>query len=231
MEVTPARGLRPASLRLAGLLFCFLTALAQADTITASAAGQFGAGVTADQLTASGGLWAFSFDLDSNPTAANTDAFSFDAPFSGFSYLLNGSAIAVSPDSIRFFTSDDGGLFTLFFGPETGFLNGIPIPEFSFSGAQVFSGTPASPTISPGSYSISDALYSDAINFDDEGASGTVFLTTTPAPVPEPSALWLCATGGAWVMVLRRKSRKECAPEPHSARPLSIDYLTRMGCD
>jgi len=52
-------------------------------------------------------------------------------------------------------------------------MNGMPIPEFSFSGDQVFSGPSTSPTILPGVYPIADALYSDALNFDDEGASAT----------------------------------------------------------
>ncbi len=202
--------------RMAWLVLCLATASARADLLTVSVSGQFGAGVTADELAASSGLWALSFEIDSNPAAADTDAFSFDAPFSDFSYLLNGSPVAVSPDSIRFFDSSDGGLFTLFFGPETGFMNGVPIPEFSFSGGEVFSGTSVSPTIIPGSYPVTDALYSDALNYDDEGASGTVVISpAAPSTVPEPSMGMLLLTVAILALVLRkgriisdRKTRK-----------------------
>jgi RHS repeat-associated protein len=196
---------------------CFLLAAlalygaspARADIIySVSVSGQFGSGVTADQLAAPDGTWALSFDVDSNPAATNTDAFSFDAPFSDFTYLLNGSAVAVSPQSIRLYESGDGGLFTLFFGPETGFFNGMPIPEFSFSGGQVFSGTPGSPMILPGSYPVSDVTYSDAINYDDEGASGTVTIAAPQSTVPEPSTFRLILTGVSLTLFARiRKFR------------------------
>jgi len=104
-----------------GPLLCLVlwatAAPARADILTVSAAGQFGPGVIADQLAAPGASWALTFMVDSNPAAANSDPFSFDAPFSGFTYLLGGSAVAGSPESIRFFDSGDGGLFTVFFGP------------------------------------------------------------------------------------------------------------------
>jgi hypothetical protein len=158
---------RSTSLRLAWVMLCASAVPASASTLTMSVSGQFGPGVSADQLAAPNALWALSFTVDSNPAAANSDALGFDAPFSAFTYMLSGSAVAVSPGEIRFFTSANGGLFTIFFGPETGFLNGMPIPEFSFSGGQVFSGTTASPTVIPGSYPVSDVIYSDAINFDD----------------------------------------------------------------
>jgi hypothetical protein len=185
-----------------------VTGTVTASPLTVSVSGQFGAGVTADQLAAPDGTWALSFDVDSNPAAANTDMFSFDAPFSDFSYLLNGSAIAVSPESSRFFTSDDGGLFTLFFGPETGFFDGMPIPEFSFSGDQVFSGTPDVPTILPSSYPVTDVTYSDAINFDDEGASGTVTISAAaPTTVPEPSSFALVSIIVAVTFLAARRRR------------------------
>jgi hypothetical protein len=182
---------------------------ARADTLLVSVSGQFGAGVTADQLAAPDATWALRFDVDSNPVAANTDFFSFDTPFSSFTYLLNGSPLAVTPQSIRFFDSSDGGLLTVFFGPETGFVNGTPIPEFSLSGDQVFSGTPGSPMILPGSYPVSDALYSDAINFDDEGASGTVSVATSTSTVPEPCSFILLLTAGLFCLMIQLYQKRE----------------------
>ena len=206
--MSPSRAFLVTFLRFSSLAFCAGTMSLSAATLIVSVSGQFGSGMSADEFAAPDATWALSFDVDSNPADENTDAFSFDAPFSDFSYLLNGSAIAVSPESIRFFTSDDGGLFTVFFGPETGFFNGMPIPEFSFSGNQVFSGTTNSPTILPGSYPIADATYSDAANFDDEGASGTVTISSpAPSVVPEPSTFALFLTALA-IMCLGARLRR-----------------------
>jgi hypothetical protein len=78
---------------------------------------------------------------------------------------LNGANVAVAPASIRFYNNAAGGLFTLFFGPESGFLNGQPIPELSFEGDQAFTGALSNPTFASGSFSVGDWTYSDALNF------------------------------------------------------------------
>jgi RHS repeat-associated protein len=199
------------------------TVSARADTLTVSVSGQFGADVLADQTAAPSQTWGISFAVDSNPSAANTDPFSFDAPFTGFSYLLDGVPVAVTPDSIRFFDSADGGLFTVFFGPETGFMNGMPIPEFSFSGDQVFSGMAASPTILPGSYPVSDVTYSDALNYDDEGASGTVAISGGWATVPEPSSIWLFLMPACLALFAGRRRP--------GTRPEALKHLLRRAVD
>lgn len=179
-----------------------------AAPLAVSVSGQFGVAVTADSLAGPGDSWTISFDIDSSPVTANADALGFDAPFSDFSYLLNGSAVAVSPESIRLYTTTGGGLFTVFFGSETGFYNGQPIPEFTFSGNQVFLGTTSNPAILAGSYPVSDALYSDAVNYDDEGAKGTITILSSPitttAPEPSPFVLWLMALA-LMLQVLRRR--------------------------
>jgi hypothetical protein len=196
-----------AFLLLVRTVLCVNAPSAHAETLTVSVSGQFGSEVTTDQLAAPDASWALSFEVDSSPAASNSDALGFDAPFSDFSYMLNGSAVAVSPGEIRFFTSADGGLFTVFFGPETGFNNGMPIPEFSLSGGQAFSGTTAGPTITAGSYPVADVIYSDALNFDDEGASGTVTIKGTSSTVPEPSSLWLFLAAAALTFLSRFRAR------------------------
>jgi len=186
-----------------------------ADSVTVSVSGQFGSGVTADTMAAPGASWSLSFDIDIHPVAANPDIVGFDAPPSNFVYTVGGSPVAVSPDEIRFYTTAGGGLFTLFFGPETGFFNGMPIPEFTFSGNQAFSGTTTNPTILAGSYPLSDVLYSDSLNYDDQGASGAVTFaassTTTSAPEPSTLRLSVLIAAALSVALLRTLRRSRAA--------------------
>jgi len=170
-------------------LFAF-SANIHATPLVVSLSGVFSspAGNQTDQLWSPNKTWAISFNLDSNPVAGNTDLLGFDAPFSHFTYTLNGSGLAVSPSFIRFSTAGNLGLFTLFFGPESGYLKGNPIPEFAFQGPQAFSGTTTSPVFSAGSYRVSDWTYSDALNYDENTSPASV---VTLAPTPEPSTALL----------------------------------------
>ena len=177
--------------------------IARADTLNVSVSGTFGAGVTTDAIAAPAESWALGFDVDMHPAPANPDVLGFDAPFSNFTYTLNGAAVAVTPEEVRFETTGDLGLFTVYFGPESGFVNGSPIPIFSFEGAQAFSDVTTAPTILAGIYPVTDVLYTDASNFDDEGAGGVVTISTsTVTGVPEPSTVGLL--GSAMIAVFAR---------------------------
>ena len=172
-----------------------LPGLAHASTLLVSVSGQFSSpsGNQVSQLWAPNATWSLSFDVESNPTASNTNTVGFDAPFSDFSYELNGSGVAASPASIRFATTGGLGLFTLFFGPESGYSNGNPIPEFSFEGLQAFSNTVTSPVLSPGSFQVSDWTYSDAVNYDENTSPASIVTLTA---VPEPADFWLLGISG-----------------------------------
>ena len=150
----------------------------RAASLQFSASGQFGSAVTPTQLSGPDATWNLSFVVDSNPAAGNVDQSGFDAPFTDFIYSLNNSVAAASPASIRFYPASNLGLFTVFFGPESGFSNGAPIPEFSFEGAQLFSGSTTNPTLLTGTYPISEFIYS--ANFS---------LMVANVNVPEPSQL------------------------------------------
>lgn len=161
-----------------------------ATTLLFSVAGQFSSSVTASPLAAPNAPWRLSFTVDSNPSAGNIDQLGFDTPFSNFSYLLNNSSVAAAPSIIRFFTTGNLGMFTVFFGPESGYSNNVPIPEFSFLGAQLFSGATASPILTAGVYPVSEFIYSDAVNYDDH-LPANISLSVTAVPEPSPLTILL----------------------------------------
>jgi hypothetical protein len=119
--------------------FLTMISLASASTLVITGSGQFSStDVPAPPLAQPGAVFAFSFSIDSNPIVSNATSLGFDVEFQNFVYKLNNAIVNVTPDDIRFSTAANGGLFTLFFGPESGFLNGVPIPEFEFRGPQLF---------------------------------------------------------------------------------------------
>jgi len=180
------------------LLFAFIvsglasTWVLNANTVLVSVSGQFAStGVTADQLAAPNATWSMSFDVNNPPQETNVSSTGFDTTFTGFSYTLNGTSVSASPQNIRFFTAggSQDGLFTVYFGPESGFQNGNPIPEFEFLGPQLFTGSTSSAAFSTGSFTGTEWIYSDVSNYDDHVTSTVVRL----AAVPEPSTLPLFA--------------------------------------
>ena len=189
---------------------CLISAtcvLAAAGTLNVSVSGQFSSAITATQLADPGGDWALNFTMPSVPAVSNADSFGFDGAFSSFSYKLNAAVVEASPESIRFSTAEGFGLFTLFFGPESGYdSSGNAIPELSFEGAQVFSGWTSMPAILPGSYSVTSWNYSDSLNYDQHNYPGDA-VTITAASIPESSTvdLLLFATA-AGIGLLRRHS-------------------------
>ena len=122
---------------IAAFAYLTLCGAVSAETLSIATSGQFSSDVTPTQLAAPGGTFLLSFDLSGTPSVANPDLTGFDAPFTSFSYELNGAKVSAVPQSVRFSTTDDLGLFTVYFGPQSGFDdNGNPIPEFSFEGTQ-----------------------------------------------------------------------------------------------
>ena len=189
------------------LLFLVTTAFttASAATIALSTSGTFASSDSPGLLVAPNARWTFGFTVDSNPMAGNVSALGFDAPFQAFNYTLNGVPVAVSPASIRFATLANQGLFTLFFGPESGFMNGVPIPEFSLTGPQLFSGTTSQPTMITGAFLASGWSYSDASNFNVQSPTSTAVSATA---VPEPSTWSLLLIGS--VIILGAHKQRIC---------------------
>jgi 4-phytase / acid phosphatase len=194
---------------------------ANADSLLISTSGEFsGSGISANSMAADGAEWTASFVINSMPAVSNLDAQSFDVSFSSFDYTLNGANVAAAPSSIRFYNNAAGGLFTLFFGPESGFMNGQAIPELSFEGDQAFTGALGNPSFASGSFSIVDWTYSDALNFDDHPTAGT---TVSLAAVPEPSAVALSALAVGLFAAFRLR-RKNAAAFALCALALALPF-------
>jgi hypothetical protein len=157
--------------------------------LTLSVTGQFSNSVSATATAAPNGIWSLDFGMDSSPSVFNISGDDFDVAFSDLHYALNGMMISENAEHIRFYSANNGGLFSIFFGPELGFVGEIPIPIFEFDGLQLYMGSPLRPEISEGEYAISEWLYSDAMNFDDHfPALNHVTVTATPvATISEPA--------------------------------------------
>ncbi len=188
----------PNQLRFALSLAALLgtAALSHAAPITIQTTGTFSSSDTQNALASPGAPWQLSFTADNQPAATNIGTDGFDLPFSNFAYTLNGQTVAASPDSIRLYGAANNGLFTVFFGPESGVdASGGFIPEFTFSGPQLFSGFPANPMISSGSYSVSEWLYTDSMNYDDQLHPGTAVTVGAGTATPEPASVALVFSG------------------------------------
>jgi hypothetical protein len=164
-----------------------------------SASGQFSSSDAADSLVVPNGIFSLSFAVDSNPAplAQSVNAVSFDVPVEDFSYKLNNVQVSVVPSEITFFALADGGLFNVAIG------SGFTAADFSFQGAQAFSGTTAAPVLAAGRYNITGVTYSDPTNFDSAAAIGTASIS----PAPEPSTVLLISGGLA--ALISRKFRKQ----------------------
>lgn len=197
------------SVLVSAFLLSVFCAVSPATTLRVSATGQFSSDVVNTPYAGPNETFSLSFYLPPNPPVTNTDTLGFDSYFLGFSYQLNGAQVPVGPVFVRFATSTNSGLFSVFLGPEGGYdSNGNPVPQFSFEGSQVFSGTTSNPTILSGTYSTAYWSYSDSLNFDSHTSPGDV--VTIAVAVPEPGSSGLLSAAGLSIglaVALRRRFR------------------------
>jgi hypothetical protein len=184
-------------------LLIFLMAIAGSAVVSAtplyvSTSGRFSSADVAGPLVSPNQVFSLTFVVDSNPTpiAGTVTSLGFDPSFSDFHYTLNGVATSASPSEIRFNTLTNGGLFDVIFG------SGLTASEFSFSGAQVFSGSTSVPVIAPGQYPLSTWTFSNPSNFDVQSPIGA---NVTVTPTPEPSSVVTVVGGLAGLIYLSRR--------------------------
>ena len=124
----------------------------RASTITYSDSGTFSPSTATSAFSGPNETWAFSFQVDTNPTPVDFGNGGFDLPFSDFSYTLNGSPVAITPTAIRFFTGSNGGGFFVCFIEACGsgsFPSGLGT---GFDWPQMFTGTTSAPVLTSGAF-------------------------------------------------------------------------------
>ena len=169
---------------------------AHADTISYSASGAFSPSTASSAFSGPGETWSFSFHADTNPTIFEFGNGGFNFAFSNFSYSLNGSAVAIIPTFIRFFSGGNGGGFAICFNGTTA-QNCTDALGFTF-GPQMYTGPTSAPTLIPGPFTSDLAVVVNSTAFD---VGNTTVQTTV---TPEPSTLLTLAAGLLALGVRRR---------------------------
>lgn len=177
------------------LVFALLALPAHAGTITYSDSGTFSASTPTTTFSGPSKLWAFSFQVDSNPAVSVQPGFGFSPVFSNFSYILDGSPVAVTPTSLSFFNAASGGGFTFCFintpSPCTALsLNGPGTP-------QMYTGLDSAPTMLTGGFTVHTTFAVGRTLYTQPDT------TVEAAAVPEPSTL-LTLAAGLLVLGVRR---------------------------
>jgi hypothetical protein len=169
------------------LAFLVFAASLSAGSITISDSGTFSAGTATSTYSAPNETWSFSFTVDTNPAVFGVlPGDYFSAPFTGFTYSLNGSSLAITPANIEFFSLGDEGLFNICM------ISTSCNSGFYFQGPQMYTGSESTPTMLSGRFT-STAL---AIN---TGAGYVTQPNTTvqavDSSVPEPSTFLTLVAG------------------------------------
>jgi hypothetical protein len=184
---------------LLSMLSLGICGMCSASSLYVTGTGTFSPTDTADTFVTPGDTFSVQFIVPSSPSinGSNSTTVSFDVPVFGFTYTLNQTPVSVpEPTEVTFYTTADNGGFAVDFGPST---------EFLFSGSQIFPGTTAAPTFSPGMFSGQTFLFLDSNNVDSNSS------TVTVAPTPEPASILLVLCGGIGLIAVgARKSARVC---------------------
>lgn len=185
------------SLLIVALLLCGAPGSLHASSLLLSHNGVFGANCSSPYCVASGDRWAYSFELDSNPTPFNIGLDSFEVAISNFRFLRNNSEVAQLANSqtvARFYSSMSVGGWTSPDGVYFLSLSQSPIPR------QLFQGTVDAPVFTVGEFG---PIGTTKIgNANQPRASAPISITET---VPEPATGALIGFLGAGLLALRRR--------------------------
>jgi len=135
------------------------------------------------------------FDTDLNPVPLDFTATQFTVPFTGFTYILNGTPTGLTPEEIIFYKASEGGGFV---------VDMTVVDQFSFIAPQMYSGLPWRPTMLYGTFTaVADDL--DYLMVDGNFV-GTLAGTTLKA-TPEPGTIVLAGCGVLGLLAVRRRTR------------------------
>ena len=166
-----------------------------ASSITISASGEFVAGTLTSPFSAPDETWSFSFVVDTNPGVSNVNLGNyFDVDFSDFTYDLDGSPVAITPEDIRFFSTSQYGGFSICFTTACSFFNS-PADGFSILGKQMYTQSESAPTMSVGAFTSTYLeVYVDSYEFLQQPPGHTTLLAELN-PIPEPSTIPILCAG------------------------------------
>jgi hypothetical protein len=177
-----------------------------ASIVTISASGTFASGTASSTFSAPDETWAFSFEVDSNPAVSNVDLGNyFDVDFSDFTYSLDGSAVAITPADIRFYSLSQFGGFSICFTTACSFFNS-PTDGIEVQGSQMYTGSESAPTMSTGTFTSTylDA-YVDTVEYNQPPHQT---ITAAAVATPEPSTIPTIGAGLLLALAVRRLRRR-----------------------
>ena len=173
------------------LVIMWATQIGVASPLLVTAAGTYDSVTPVSFFTAPSEIWSLSFLIDSNPSISSSSFGVYFSPaFSDFTYSLNGSSVAITPDQIAFWAGPADTPFILSLsicwnGPCAGGTD----EGMAFDTSQLYTGSEFSPTIVPGVYPTSEFFIDNGPSYREPNTSLTI------ASTPEPSAFLLSALG------------------------------------
>ena len=155
-----------------------------AVTLSFASSNIFLSGVLTTPYSAPNAQWAISFNVEDPPVPLVPTAMGFDVDFTDFSYTLDGNFVGVTPQAIRFFSTDVGGMFDIDF-IAAGSPDLDPVTGLALTGPVLYSGPIDSPTLTIGSFLAGSGVFwyeSSAI----QPLGGTSWTVSDPVAAPEP---------------------------------------------